>query len=112
MMGTLHNTHRSPSVPIRGSLAALFAVLATVAISLGVDALDITPAFRAVPVPPVAFLSALGAGGATIVYWPLDRFLGDGIEQTTTALAVVALVASHVVVAAVSVRTVVNWRAE
>ena len=94
------------------------------------------PVLRALTIPPVAFLSALGAGGATVVYWLLGRF-GSGVDPTfvrvaagalllsfvpdvallaldpaATPLAVVVLMAMHVVVAAVSVGLLVYWRAE
>jgi len=131
-----HTTTRSPSVPVRGGLAVVLAVLANVVLVVGVDALGIAPAFRAVTIPPVAFLSALGAVGATVVYWLLGRYVSDAnrmfvriaagvlllsfvpdvallaIDPAATPLAVVVLMAMHVVVAAVSVLALVYWRTE
>ncbi|WP_338034871.1 DUF6069 family protein [Halococcus hamelinensis] len=136
MMSSVYTTSRSPSVPVRGGLAVVIAVLANVVLVLGVDALGIAPAFRALTIPPVAFLSALGAGGATVVYWLLGRFVSDAdrtfvrvavgvlllslvpdlallaIDPAATLLAVIVLMAMHVVVAAVSLWVLVYWRAE
>jgi len=136
MTSAAHTTARLPSVPVRGGLAIVLAVLANVVFVLGVDALGIAPRFRALTIPPVAFLSTLGAGGATVVYWLLGRHVGDAdrtflrvavgvlllsfvpdvallaFDPAATLLAVVALMAMHVVVAAVSVRVLVSWRAE
>ncbi|MFC5278512.1 DUF6069 family protein [Halorubrum rubrum] len=136
MTGAEHTATRSPSVPVRGGLAAVLAVLANAVLVLGVDALGIAPAFRPLTIPPVAFLSALGAGGATVVYWLLDRYVSSAdrtfvrlaagvlllsfvpdvallaIDPAATPLAVVVLMAMHVVVAAVSVWVLVSWRAE
>jgi hypothetical protein len=136
MTSAEHTTTRSPSVPVRGGLAVVLAVLANVVLVLGVDALGIAPSFRALTIPPVAFLSALGAGGATVVYWLLGRYVSDAdqmfvrvaagvlllsfvpdvallaIDPAATPLAVVVLMAMHVVVAAVSVWVLLFWRAE
>ncbi|MDZ7730845.1 MAG: DUF6069 family protein [Natrialbaceae archaeon] len=136
MTNLLHTTPRSPSVAVRGGLAVLLAVLANVALVLGVDVFDIAPAFRALTIPPVAVLSALGAGGATAVYWLLGRFVSNAdrmfvrvaagvlllsflpdiallaIDPAATPLAVVVLMAMHVVVAGVSVWVLRYWRAE
>jgi hypothetical protein len=135
-MNAAHADHGSPSLPVRGVIAVVLAVLANVVLVLGADALDVAPAFRALTIPPVAFLSALGAGGATVVYWLLGRFVSDvdrtfvrvaaaalllsfvpdvallAIDPTATPLAVVVLMAMHVIVAAVSVWVLVHWRAE
>ncbi len=135
MTSAEHTTTRSPSVPVRGGLAVVLAVLANVGLVLGVDALGIAPGFRALTIPPVAFLSAVGAGGATVVYWLLGRYVSDAnrtfvrvaagvlllsfvpdvallaIDPTATPLAVVVLMAMHVVVTAVSVWVLVSWRA-
>ncbi|MDZ5812564.1 DUF6069 family protein [Halorubrum sp. AD140] len=129
-----HTMTRSPSVPVRGGLAVVLAVLANVGLVLGVDALGIAPEFQALTIPPVAFLSALGAGGATVVYWLLGRYVNDAdrtfvrvaagvlllsfvpdvallaIDPAATPLAVVVLMAMHVVVAVVSVWVLVSWR--
>ena len=136
MTSAAHTTARLPSVPVRGGLAIVLAVLGNVVLVLGVDALGIAPGFRALTIPPVAFLSALGAGGATVVYWLLGRFVSEAnrtfvrvaagvlllsfipdvallaIDPAATSLAVVVLMAMHVVVAAASVWALVSWRAE
>ena len=121
---------------MRGVLAVVFAVLANVILVLGVDALGIAPDFGALTIPPVAFLSALGAGGAAVVYWLLRRYASTAdrtfvrvaagvlllsfipdlallaIDPAATPLAVVVLMAMHAVVAAVSVGLLVYWRAD
>ncbi|QSG05467.1 DUF6069 family protein [Halapricum desulfuricans] len=136
MTSAEHTTTRSPSVPVRGGLAVVLAVFVNVVFVLGVDTLGIAPAFRALAIPPVAFLSALGASGATVVYWLLGRYASDAdrkfvrvaagvlllsvvpdvallaIDPAATLLAVVILVAMHVVVATVSVGVLVFWGAE
>ena len=136
MTSAEHTTTGSPSIPVRGGLAVVLAVLANVVLVLGVDALGIAPAFRALTIPPVAFLSALGAGGATVVYWLLGRYVSDAdrtfvrvaagvlllsfvpdialltFDPAATPIAVVVLMAMHVVVATVSVWVLVSWRAE
>lgn len=124
-----------PSVAVRGGLAIVLAVLANVTLVVGVGMLAIAPEFRALTVPPVAFLSAVGAFGATVVYWLLGRFVSDAdrlfvrvavavlllsfvpdvallaTDPAATPLAVVILMAMHVVVAAVAVGLLVYWRA-
>lgn len=124
----------SPSLPVRGGLAAVLAVLANVALVLTANALEIAPEFQALTIPPVAFLSALGAAGAAVVYWLLRRYASDPVrtfvriavgvlvlsfvpdaallvaDPAATPLAVVILAAMHVVVAAASVGLLVYWR--
>jgi drug/metabolite transporter (DMT)-like permease len=136
MTNSVHTDSRSPSVPVRGGLAVLLAVLANVALVLVVNALGIAPTFRALTIPPVAFLSALGAGAATVVYWLLGRYVSDpdrtfvrvaaGVlllsflpdvallrfDPAATPVAVVVLMVMHVVVAAAAVGVLVYWRAE
>ena len=131
-----HTAPRPPSLPVRGGLAVVLAVLANVGLVAGVDALGIAPAFRPLTIPPVAFLSALGAGGATVVYWLLGRYVSDAdrtfvrvaagvlllsfvpdfallaVDPAATPIAVVVLMATHVVVAAVSVWALLSWRVE
>jgi hypothetical protein len=121
---------------VRGALAVSLALLANTLIVVGVNALGITPAFQALTVPPVAVLSALGAGGATVVYWLLshlvtnvDRtflrvtavvlvfsFIPDvallAFDPAATPLIVLLLMAMHVVVAAVAVWTLLYWGAD
>ena len=122
MTSTIHTPSRSLSVPIRGGLAILLAVLANVVLVLGVDALAIAPAIPALNIPPVAFLSALGAGGGNrtfvrvAVIVVLLSFVPDvallAIDPATTLPAVLVLMVMHVVVAAVSVWVLRYWRAE
>lgn len=136
MMSAEHTTTRSPSVPVRGGLAVVLAVLANAVLVVGVGALDLAPEFRALTLPPVAFLSALGAGGATVVYWLLGRYVKEvdrtflriagavlvlsfvldvallAIDPAATVLGVVVLILMHVIVAGVSVGTLVDWGRE
>jgi hypothetical protein len=121
---------------VRGGLAVVLAVLANVVLVLGVNALGVAPEFRALTIPPVAFLSALGAGGATVVYRLIHRNVSDAdrtfvrvaaavlilsfvpdiallaTDPAATPLGIVVLMAMHVVVAAVSVGLLVYWRTE
>ena len=121
---------------MRGGLAAVLAVLANAVLVVGVGALDLAPEFRALTLPPVAFLSALGAGGATVVYWLLGRYVKEvdrtflriagavlvlsfvpdiallAIDPAATVLGVVVLILMHVIVAGVSVGTLVYWGRE
>lgn len=136
MTSAEHTTTRSPSVPVRGGLAVGLAVLANAVLVVGVGALDLAPEFRALTLPPVAFLSALGAGGATVVYWLLGRYVKEvdrtflriagavlvlsfvpdiallAIDPAATVLGVVVLILMHVIVAGVSVGTLVYWGRE
>jgi len=129
------HSHTSPSVPVRGLLAVALAIVLNVVLVLGANAIGVAPGFRALTIPPVAFLSALGAGGATLVYWLLRRYVGVtdrtfvrlaggvlllsflpdvallAVDPSATPLAVVLLMAMHVVVAAVAVGLLVYWRA-
>lgn len=136
MMSTVPTESTSPSLPVRGGLAVVLAVLANVVLVLGVNALGVAPEFRALTIPPVAFLSALGAGGATVVYRLIHRNVSDAdrtfvrvaaavlilsfvpdiallaTDPAATPLGIVVLMAMHVVVAAVSVGLLVYWRTE
>lgn len=135
-MSPEHTASRSPSIPVRGGLAVVLSVVVNVVLVLGVTAIGIAPTFGALTIPPVAFLSAIGAGGATAVYWLLGRYVSDperkfvriaaGVlllsfipdvallwfDPAATPLAVVVLMVMHVVVAAVSVWALVYWRVE
>lgn len=134
MTASARTARNSPSIAVRGGVAIVLAVLANVVLLLGVNALEIAPEFRALRVPPVAFLSAVGAAGAAVVYWVLSRYVTDvdrtfvrvaavvlvlsfvpdlallAVDPAATPLAVVVLMAMHVVVAAASVGTLVYWR--
>lgn len=56
-------------------------------------AADLVEPFDALTVPPVTLLTALGALGATLVYWALTR-LSDRPDRAFTIVAAVVLVAS------------------
>jgi hypothetical protein len=86
---------RTRSLATRGGIAVVLSVVANVLIVAGAQALGIAPDFRALTVPPVAFLSALGAVGATAVYWVLDRY-SDRPERTFRRVAIATLVVSFV----------------
>lgn len=124
---------RHRSLPVRGALAVVLAVLANAVLVLAVDAIALAPDFRALTLPPVAFLSALGAAGATGVYALLGRYVADRDrtfvrvavaallisfvpdlallwqDPAATVPAVVVLMLMHVVVAAVAVGVLVYW---
>jgi hypothetical protein len=116
------------TLALRGGAAALVAVVVNVVLVAVSQALNIAPDFMALTYPPVAFLSAVGAIGATVVYWfiagrrenpgPLFvrvatvalviSFVPDiGLlfaDEAATILGVVVLMLMHVVVAVASVR--------
>jgi hypothetical protein len=124
----------SPSLLVRGGLAVVLATLANVGLVVAVSGLGVAPDFRPLAVPPVAFLSALGAAGATAAYWLANRYAADAdrafvrvaavvlllsfvpdvallvTDPAATPLAAVVLAAMHVVVAAASVWLLVYWR--
>jgi hypothetical protein len=118
---------RQWSVPVRGALAIVASVLVNAALVWALDAAGIAPDFRALTYPPVVFLSALGAVGATVVYVILGRYVDDvdgtfirvaaavlvlsflpdlgllAADPAATVPGVLALMLMHVVVAAASV---------
>ncbi|MFC6864369.1 DUF6069 family protein [Halomicroarcula sp. GCM10025817] len=122
-----------PSVLIRTGVALVLGVLVNVGIVAAATSLGVAPGFRPLTVPPVAFLSAVGAVGAVVVYQGfrryLDRpdhyfvrvaavvlvlsFLPDvGLlvgDPAATVAGVVVLMVMHVVVAAASVWALVYW---
>ena len=122
-----------PSVPIRAGVALVLGVLVNVGIVAAATSLGVAPGFRPLTVPPVVFLSAVGAVGAVVVYQGfrryLDRpeyyfvrvaavvlvlsFLPDvGLlvgDPAATVAGVVVLMVMHVVVAAASVWALVYW---
>ena len=126
----------TPSVLVRGGLAVALATLVNAGLVVGASSLGVAPGFRPLTVPPVAFLSALGAAGAAAVYWLANRYATDadrtfvrvavGVlllsfvpdaallvsDPAATPLAVAVLAAMHVVVAAASVWLLVYWRAD
>jgi hypothetical protein len=121
------------SIPVRAGLAVALAVLVNAVLVVAAGALDLAPGFRALTLPPVAFLSALGAGGAAVVYGVLRRYASNydrtflrvaGVvlvlsfapdvalltgDPTATVPAVVLLMIMHVVVAGASVWALVYW---
>jgi CDP-diglyceride synthetase len=116
------------TLTLRGGAAALVAVVVNAALVAIAQALNVAPGFMALSYPPVAFLSAVGAVGATVVYALIARrrddpdplfvrvagvvlvlsFLPDvGLlfgDEAATIPGVVVLMLMHVVVAAASVR--------
>ncbi|WP_237560452.1 DUF6069 family protein [Halolamina rubra] len=122
-----------PSLLLRGGVAAAAAVLLNAAVVVAVGAAGVAPGFQPLTIPPVAFLSAVGAAGATGVYWLLHGRVDD-VDRTFTRVAAAVLVLSflpdvgllfadpaatvagvvvlmlmHVVVAAVSLGALVYW---
>jgi CDP-diglyceride synthetase len=63
----------SDSPVVRAGVAVVLAVAVNVGIVLLAEANSVAPVFRALSVPPVAFLSAVGAVGAAVVYELLRR---------------------------------------
>ena len=53
MTGSVHTAPRSPSIPLRGGLAVVLAVLATVVLVGGVDALGTASAVALFAIDPV-----------------------------------------------------------
>lgn len=86
---------RQWSLPVRGVLAVLASVLVNAALVWALDAAGIAPDFRALTYPPVVFLSALGAVGATVVYALLVRYVDD-VDRTFVRVAAAVLVLSFV----------------
>jgi hypothetical protein len=131
---TRASEHSRP-LAVRGAGALVASVLVNVGLVLVAGAVGLAPGFRPLSVPPVAFLSAVGAVGATGVYWGLTRyrdaadrsfvrlaavvlvlsFLPDvGLllnDPAATVAGVVALMVMHAVVAAASVGSLVYWGA-
>lgn len=86
---------RSGPLAVRAGLAVVLSVLVNGVLVLAFDAAGIAPDFRALSIPPVAFLSAAGAVGAAAVYWLLGRYV-DRPERTFRRVAVAVLVLSFV----------------
>lgn len=70
-------------------------VLVNAVLVVLVGAVGIAPEFRALTLPPVALLSAVGAIGAVVVYGLLTRYV-DRPERTFRRVAAVVLVLSFV----------------
>ncbi len=118
---------------IPGVVSAAFSVLVNVSIVLVIGSLNIAPGFRPLSVPPVVFLTVLGAGAAVMVYGLLGRIVVDVdrvflriagvllilsfvpdiallvVDSSATVLGVVVLMIMHVVVAGMSVGFLVYW---
>lgn len=122
-----------PSVSVRAGVAIGLSVLVNMAIVLGANSLGVAPGFRPLSIPPVVFLSTVGAAGAVVVYQGFRRyvdrrdhyfvraaavvlvlsFLPDiGLlvgDPAATVAGVAVLMLMHVVVAAASVWALVYW---
>lgn len=129
------STHAQP-LPVRGGVAVVVAVLANAALVVGLETLDLAPGFEPLTIPPVVFLSAVGAGGGTFVYWLLSRYVADvdrvflrvagavlllsffpdiallALDPAATVLGVFILMLMHVIVAGVAVGLLVYWGRE
>ena len=135
-MSTVAPTERPArrlSIPVRGAVAVTLSVLLNAALVLTASSLGVAPGFQPLTIPPVVFLSAVGAAGAAGVYWLLSRrvdevgrsftrvaaavlllsFLPDvGLlfaDPAATVAGVVVLMLMHVVAATVSVGALVYW---
>jgi len=86
---------RSRPLWLRTGLAVALSVAANAALVLLATAVDLAPEFRALTLPPVVTLSALGAAGAAVAYLILRR-ISDRPDRTFRALAAVVLVVSFV----------------
>lgn len=122
------------SVLIRGAYATVLAVAVNVLLVIAAGMLEIAPGFQPISVPPVVFLSAVGAIGATVVYWLLLRytthpdktfvrvsavvlvlsFVPDVVlllvDPAATVPGVILLMAMHVVVAGAVIGLLVYWK--
>jgi hypothetical protein len=86
---------RARPLAVRGVVALVVAVAANVALVLLANAAGIDPEFRALTVPPVAFLTVVGVVGATLVYGLLARRVADP-DRTFHRVAVAVLAVSLV----------------
>ena len=80
MTSSVHTTPRSPSVPVRGGLAVVLAVLANVVLVLGVDALGIASAVALFAIDPVSVVALtpmhviVAAGSVWVLrYWRAEQ---------------------------------------
>lgn len=116
------------TLTLRGGGAALVAVVVNAALVAVSGVLGVAPGFMALSYPPVAFLSAAGAVGATVVYALVARRRDDPdplfvrvagavlvvsfvpdvallfADEAATVPGVVVLMVMHVVVAVASIR--------
>ncbi len=127
------SARRNRSIPVRGGVAIVLAVLVNAVLVVGLNSLDIAPGFDPLTLTPVAFFSAVGAAGAAVVYWILNRYVTDvnrvfmrvagavlvlsfvpdiallAVDPAATVLGVIALMVMHVTVAVASVWALVYW---
>lgn len=80
---------------VRAAVAVVAAVGANGVVVLLANELGIAPGFRALALPPVAFLSAVGAAGAFVVYALLGRYV-ENRRRTFVRVAAGVLVLSFV----------------
>lgn len=133
MVGKSGTRNGSTSLLVRGGMAVVVAVVLNVIIVFVSGSLNIAPGFQPLSVPPVVFLTAAGAVGATVVYGLLGRFVDDvnrafvriaGVvlllsfvpdigllvaDPAATVPGVVVLMVMHVIVAGVAVGALVYW---
>jgi hypothetical protein len=83
------------TLAINGTVAVVGSVLVNAALLAVVLATDLVPPFMALSYPPVVFLSAVGAVGATLVYGVLAR-RGGNYDRTFRRVAVAVLVLSFI----------------
>lgn len=131
-MNQLEQLPRIEQLWVRGGLATLLSVVVNVLLVVLADAAGVAPNLRAISVPPVTFLSAVGATGATVVYGILQRrseqpvqtfrrvaitvlllsFVPDiaiwFVDETATLAGVVVLMVLHVTVAGICL-AVLPW---
>jgi hypothetical protein len=124
-MNRLEQLPRFEQLWIRGGVATLCSVAVNVVLVVLADILGIDPDLQALTVPPVILLSAVGAIGATVVYWILQRrseqpartfrrlalavlflsFVPDIaiwlVDETATLAGVIVLMIMHVTVAGI-----------
>lgn len=83
------------TIAIRGGLAVALSLLANWLLLGAVLAGDLAPPFEHLSLPPVTLFTTLGALGATAVYWGLQR-VSERPDRAFVVVAAVALVASFV----------------
>lgn len=93
---------RSPGEPVearaialRGGVAVALSLLANWLLLGAALSTDLVEPFDSLSVPPVTFLTAVGAAGAAVVYWLLAR-RSDSPDRTFAIVAAVVLVLSLV----------------
>lgn len=84
---------RTRGLWVRGALAVVLSVAANAALVVAASAAGIAPGFRALTLPPVVTLSAVGAVGAVLAYLVVRR-VSDRPDRTFRLLAAAVLVLS------------------